>query len=87
MSNANDDIEVPVTNAYENLWSNTLATAACNVLNWIETSAPRLLPNSEETYFRCPCCRQQKYVYQQFSILRNFPICIDCASRSLNEHR
>lgn len=83
----NEKIEVPVTNEFENWMNSTMATVGCNFLDWIQTGAPQLLPNSQEIYFRCPTCRQSKYVYEQFNIFRNFPTCVNCAVKSLNEHR
>lgn len=63
--------------------NNPIVTGVCDILNWIQTSGPQSIPGGEETYFRCPKCRQSKYVYEEFRAFLNFPVCIDCALKSL----
>ena len=75
--------EAPMTTKLENRATDAIITGISDVLNWIQNSGPKAIPHGEETYFRCPNCRQSKYVYQQFRAFLNFPLCIDCALKSL----
>jgi len=87
-SNVNDDIKVPVINENENRATAAVVEVVSNALNWIQIYGKQISTNSDnEHYFRCQTCQELRYVNSPFRMFLNFPVCIDCAVKSFQEHR
>ena len=73
-----DDVQYFTTRAF--------STIACQFLKLIEGPIADLLENSEQLHFHCDNCSEVKYVYSELRFLQNFPVCIQCAIKSLERN-